>query len=75
VPAAATPARRINSPIAMRIAAATQCRIVGCAGTSSATRRNGTGSQLRLRNRTPPMRAAGVCSAADVAGELVTRET
>ena len=47
-------------------------------GTSSATRRKGTGSQLRLRNRTAPIFAAVVCSEAEVclvgAGEIIARK-
>jgi hypothetical protein len=38
---------------------------VGFAGTSSANKRNGTGSQLRVRNNTAPIRALVRCSAAE----------
>src|SRR5215831_19893141 len=71
VPAAATPARRISSPGMMSANPRIQFVDVGCAGTSSANNRKGTGSQLRVRNNTAPMRALARCSAADGGGESV----
>src|SRR5262245_7982136 len=46
-----------------------QLIIVARAGASSVTRTKGTGSQLRLRNSTPPRRAAPLRSASDCAGD------
>src|SRR5215510_3047644 len=46
-----------------------QLIIDACAGTSNVTRTNGTGSQLRLRNSTPPRRAVPLRSASDWVGE------
>src|SRR4051812_13155666 len=47
----------------MSTAPAIQFPRVGCAGAASATRTNGTGSQLRFRNSTAPSRALALCSA------------